>query len=112
VGTPDSGAYFRVISEHNVTGMFTAPTAIRAIIQTDPKAKLAKNYSFDQQVAFYFPAFVLNLNNKLMFRCVWLSLRNIFLAGEHCDHETMNWIKNVIGKPGFDHWWQTGNRQN
>ncbi len=82
IGTPDASAYFRVIAEHGVRAMFTAPTAMRAIIQNDPEAEMAKKYSFDH-------------------------LRAVFVAGEHCDHETMSWIRKVFGRPAFDHWWQT-----
>lgn len=82
VGTPDPGAYFRVISEHKVVSMFIAPTAIRAIHQADPHAEFAKKYNLD-------------------------SLRYMFIAGERCDHETMKWIKSITKKPSFDHWWQT-----
>jgi acyl-coenzyme A synthetase/AMP-(fatty) acid ligase len=104
VGTPNTGAVFRVLSEHKVVSCFLgklkslrsfffivtssfihhfkAPTAIRAIIQQDPDALQPKKYPLNH-------------------------LRHMFVAGEHCDHETMQWIKNLIKKPVFDHWWQT-----
>ncbi|XP_053572910.1 acyl-CoA synthetase short-chain family member 3, mitochondrial [Bombina bombina] len=82
VGTPDTSAYFRVISEHGVTAMFTAPTAIRAIRQQDPKALLGKQYSLKR-------------------------FRTLFVAGERCDVETLEWSKRVFKVPVLDHWWQT-----
>ncbi len=83
VGTPDASAYFRVISQHKVVSSFMAPTALRAIKQQDPNAKLGSKYSTD-------------------------SLRYLFLAGEHCDMDTMTWTRETFKKPVFDHWWQTG----
>lgn len=82
VGTPDASAYFRVISEHNVKSGFMAPTALRAIKQVDPNATLRNKYSID-------------------------NFKSLFLAGEHCDKETMTWAKNVFKNNIFDHWWQT-----
>ena len=82
VGTPDAGAFWRVISEHQVNCMFTAPTAIRAIKKEDPYGKLVKKY---------------NLN----------CLRSQFLAGERCDPDTLEWTKNILNVPVIDHWWQT-----
>ena len=82
VGTPDPGAFWRVISEHNVSVMFTAPTAIRAIRQQDPNAKKIRNY-------------------KLKI------LRSLFLAGERCDPDTLTWLQDNLNVPIIDHWWQT-----
>ncbi|XP_067655609.1 acyl-CoA synthetase short-chain family member 3, mitochondrial-like isoform X2 [Haliotis asinina] len=83
VGTPDAGTFFRLLQEHNVHGMFTAPTAIRAIRAADPEGKLLRKY--------------LPLEN----------FRTLFVAGEHMDPETMTWIKGIINKPILDNWWQT-----
>ncbi|XP_019639821.1 PREDICTED: acyl-CoA synthetase short-chain family member 3, mitochondrial-like isoform X2 [Branchiostoma belcheri] len=82
VGTPDAGAFFRVMSQHQTAGMFTAPTAIRAIRKEDPNAELAKQYPLTH-------------------------LRNFYVAGEHCDSETLHWTREVMGVPVLDHWWQT-----
>uniref|UniRef100_A0A669C347 Acyl-CoA synthetase short-chain family member 3, mitochondrial n=1 Tax=Oreochromis niloticus TaxID=8128 RepID=A0A669C347_ORENI len=82
VGTPDSGAFFRVLSEHGVSSMFTAPTAIRAIRQQDPQATCGKKYPLTR-------------------------LRSLFVAGERCDVETLQWAKGNFGVPVLDHWWQT-----
>ncbi|XP_026182210.1 acyl-CoA synthetase short-chain family member 3, mitochondrial isoform X2 [Mastacembelus armatus] len=82
VGTPDPGAYFRVLSEHGASSMFTAPTAIRAIRQQDPYAEVGKKYPLSR-------------------------LRALFVAGERCDVETLEWAKRSFGVPVLDHWWQT-----
>ncbi|KAF1372231.1 hypothetical protein PFLUV_G00263040 [Perca fluviatilis] len=82
VGTPDPGAFFRVLSEHGATSLFTAPTAIRAIRQQDPHAAVGKKYPLSR-------------------------LRSLFLAGERCDVETLEWAKRSFGVPVLDHWWQT-----
>jgi len=82
VGTPDAGAFWRVIAEHNVQVLFTAPTAFRAIKKEDPKGELLKNY---------------NLSN----------FRNLFLAGERCDPDTLSWAQQKLEVPVVDHWWQT-----
>uniref|UniRef100_A0A8I3W6Y6 Acyl-CoA synthetase short-chain family member 3, mitochondrial n=1 Tax=Callithrix jacchus TaxID=9483 RepID=A0A8I3W6Y6_CALJA len=82
VGTPDAGAYFRVLAEHGVAALFTAPTAIRAIRQQDPGAALGKQYSLTR-------------------------FKTLFLAGERCDIETLEWSKSVFRVPVLDHWWQT-----
>uniref|UniRef100_A0A672LQB3 Acyl-CoA synthetase short-chain family member 3, mitochondrial n=1 Tax=Sinocyclocheilus grahami TaxID=75366 RepID=A0A672LQB3_SINGR len=82
VGTPDPGAFFRVMSEHGTASMFTAPTAIRAIRQQDPQAEHGKQYPLSR-------------------------LRNLFVAGERCDIETLQWAKRSFGVPVMDHWWQT-----
>lgn len=82
VGTPDAGAFWRVISEHNVSVLFTAPTAFRAIRRADPEAKLLQEYDLD-------------------------SFRALFLAGERADPDTVRWAEKVLGVPVLDHWWQT-----
>uniref|UniRef100_A0A8C9WUR1 Acyl-CoA synthetase short-chain family member 3, mitochondrial n=1 Tax=Scleropages formosus TaxID=113540 RepID=A0A8C9WUR1_SCLFO len=82
VGTPDAGAYFRVLSEHGVAAMFISPTAIRAIRQQDPEASLGKQYPLTKT-------------------------RVLFVAGERCDIETLEWAKSNFGVPVLDHWWQT-----
>ena len=82
VGTPDAGAFWRVISEHNVKVMFTAPTAFRAIKREDPSGALIKKY---------------DLSN----------FKALFLAGERCDPDTLHWAKNHLQVPVIDHWWQT-----
>ncbi|KAM4675118.1 LOW QUALITY PROTEIN: acyl-CoA synthetase short-chain family member 3, mitochondrial [Discoglossus pictus] len=82
VGTPDASAYFRVLSEHGVSAMFTAPTAIRAIRQQDPEASLGKQYPLTR-------------------------FRTLFVAGERCDVETLEWSKKIFKVPVLDHWWQT-----
>uniref|UniRef100_A0A8C6P2D6 Acyl-CoA synthetase short-chain family member 3, mitochondrial n=1 Tax=Nothobranchius furzeri TaxID=105023 RepID=A0A8C6P2D6_NOTFU len=82
VGTPDPGAFFRVLSEHGASSMFTAPTAIRAIRQQDPHAAVGQKYPLSR-------------------------LQTIFVAGERCDVETLEWAKKSFGVPILDHWWQT-----
>ncbi|KAK7873513.1 hypothetical protein R5R35_008775 [Gryllus longicercus] len=80
--TPDAGSYFRVIQEHQVTAIFTAPTALRVIRKVDPEVRFGRKYSTK-------------------------SLRVIFVAGEHCDHETKTWAEKVFEVPILNHWWQT-----
>jgi len=82
VGTPDAGAFWRVVSEHNVSCMFTAPTAFRAIKQQDPDGALIKEYDLSR-------------------------FRTLFLAGERCDPDTLHWAESKLGVPVIDHWWQT-----
>ena len=82
VGTPDAGAFWRVISEHGVKTMFTAPTAFRAIKQQDPEGQLINDYDLSQ-------------------------FRALFLAGERCDPDTLHWAEQHLGVPVIDHWWQT-----
>jgi propionyl-CoA synthetase len=82
VGTPDAGAFWRVISEHQVTGFFTAPTAFRAIKKEDPDGNFIAKYDIS-------------------------SLRTLFLAGERLDPETYEWATRQLGIPVVDHWWQT-----
>jgi propionyl-CoA synthetase len=82
VGTPDPGAFWRVISQHKVSTMFTAPTAFRAIKRDDPDATLLSGYDLSD-------------------------FRALFLAGERCDPDTLHWAENHLGVPVIDHWWQT-----
>lgn len=82
VGTPDAGTFWRVISEHNVVSLFTAPTAFRAIKATDPGGEFIGKYDLS-------------------------SLRTLFLAGERADPETIRWAQDKLGIPVIDHWWQT-----
>jgi propionyl-CoA synthetase len=82
VGTPDAGAFWRVIAQHRVTVMFTAPTAIRAVKKEDPEGKLIQQYDVS-------------------------SLRVLFLAGERLDPETYTWAGERLGVPVIDNWWQT-----
>ena len=82
VGTPDAGAFWRVISQHKVKVMFTAPTAFRAIKREDPAGALIKNY---------------DLSN----------FKALFLAGERCDPDTLYWAEHHLKVPVIDHWWQT-----
>jgi len=82
VGTPDAGVFWRVISEHKVKVMFTAPTAFRAIKREDPRAELMKNYDLSNFKALY-------------------------LAGERLDPDTLKWAESNLGVPVIDHWWQT-----
>ena len=82
VGTPDAGAFWRVISDHKVNVMFTAPTAFRAIKREDPDGKLMQDYDLSH-------------------------FRHLFLAGERTDSDTLHWAEEKIGVPVIDHWWQT-----
>ncbi|MEP0232130.1 MULTISPECIES: propionyl-CoA synthetase [Alphaproteobacteria] len=82
VGTPDAGVFWRVISEHSVVSLFTAPTAFRAIRKEDPEGKLIGNYDLSQ-------------------------FRSLFLAGERADPDTVNWAADQLQVPIVDHWWQT-----
>jgi propionyl-CoA synthetase len=82
VGTPDAGAFWRVIAEHGVTTLFTAPTAFRAIKKEDPKAALLAGRDLSR-------------------------FRALFLAGERADPDTVQWAEGVLGVPVIDHWWQT-----
>jgi propionyl-CoA synthetase len=82
VGTPDAGAFWRVVSEHGVRTLFTAPTAFRAIKKEDPDGKLLQKYDL---------------------KC----LRALFLAGERTDPATLAWAQAQLGVPVVDHWWQT-----
>ena len=82
VGTPDAGAFWRVVAEHRVAALFTAPTAIRAIKKEDPKGELLAGHDLS-------------------------CLRTLFLAGERLDPETYSWASGVLGVPVVDNWWQT-----
>ncbi len=82
VGTPDPGAFWRVISEHGVSALFTAPTAFRAIKKEDPNGEYLKKYDLSK-------------------------FRTLFLAGERLDPDTYHWASDMLGKPVVDHWWQT-----
>ena len=82
VGTPDPGAFWRVVEEHKVNVLFTAPTAFRAIKKEDPDATYVRKYDIS-------------------------SLQALFLAGERCDPDTLHWAENTLKVPVIDHWWQT-----
>jgi propionyl-CoA synthetase len=82
VGTPDAGAFWRVISQHKCSVMFTAPTAFRAIKKEDPDGKLLKQYDLSR-------------------------FRTLFLAGERADPPTIQWAEDMLKVPVLDHWWQT-----
>ncbi len=82
VGTPDAGAFWRVISEYGVKSLFTAPTAFRAIKKEDPRGEHITKYDLS-------------------------SLQSLFLAGERCDPDTLNWASDKLAVPVIDHWWQT-----
>ena len=82
VGTPDAGVFWRVISEHKVKTMFTAPTAFRAIKREDPNAEMTKQYDLSNFKALY-------------------------LAGERLDPDTLHWAEKHLNIPVIDHWWQT-----
>lgn len=82
VGTPDASSFFRVVKEHGVCGMFTAPTAMRVIRKEDPEGLLGKKFHGKK-------------------------LRHLFLAGERCDQETLHWAEKAFGVPALDNWWQT-----
>lgn len=82
VGTPDAGAFWRVMADHKVSVMFTAPTAFRAIKKEDPEGKLTSDYDLS-------------------------AFRMLFLAGERSDPDTLRWAETHLGVPVIDHWWQT-----
>ncbi|GAA6206937.1 propionyl-CoA synthetase [Cognatishimia sp. WU-CL00825] len=82
VGTPDAGTFWRVISEHNVTSFFTAPTAFRAVKREDPEGQLIKDYDLS-------------------------CLKQVYLAGERADPDTITWAQDHLDVPVIDHWWQT-----
>lgn len=82
VGTPDAATYWRMIAEHGVVALFTAPTALRAIKKEDPQGELISGHDLS-------------------------SLRTLFLAGERADPETIRWANERLGVPVIDHWWQT-----
>ena len=82
VGTPDAGAFWRVIAEHRVKALFTAPTAFRAIKKEDPAGELTRKHDLT-------------------------GFQYLFLAGERLDPETYRWARELLGIPVIDHWWQT-----
>jgi propionyl-CoA synthetase len=82
VGTPDAGAFWRVVSQHGVKVLFTAPTAFRAIKREDPNGEFIRKYDLS-------------------------GFRTLFLAGERCDPDTLLWAQKHLGVPVIDHWWQT-----
>jgi propionyl-CoA synthetase len=82
VGTPDAGTFWRVIAEHGVVALFTAPTAFRAIKGQDPKGEFVGQYDLSR-------------------------FRTLFLAGERADPETIRWAEDKLKVPVIDHWWQT-----
>jgi propionyl-CoA synthetase len=82
VGTPDAGAFWRVISQHKVKALFTAPTGFRAIKREDPEGKLIGSYDLS-------------------------GFETLFLAGERCDPDTLHWAESHLRVPVIDHWWQT-----
>ncbi|MBO0935786.1 AMP-binding protein [Fibrella sp. HMF5335] len=82
VRTPDAGTFWRIVQDHKVNVLFTAPTAFRAIRKEDPEAALSKQYDLS-------------------------SLQAVFVAGERCDPATLAWLQRITGVPVVDHWWQT-----
>src|SRR5499427_3717872 len=82
VGTPDPGAFWRLISQHGVNALFTAPTAFRAIKKEDPQGAHMTKHDLSR-------------------------FRTLFLAGERCDPDTLLWAREKLGVPVIDHWWQT-----
>jgi propionyl-CoA synthetase len=82
IGTPDAGAFWRMIEEYKISALFTAPTAFRAVRKEDPNAELLKKYNVK-------------------------SMRTLFLAGERADPDTVAWAEKILGVPVIDHWWQT-----
>jgi propionyl-CoA synthetase len=82
VGTPDAGAFWRVIAQHGVSALFTAPTAFRAIKREDPRGEALRRYDLGR-------------------------FRTLFLAGERADPDTLRWAEQLLGVPVVDHWWQT-----
>jgi len=82
VGTPDAGAFWRVVNENKVKALFTAPTALRAIKRDDPQGELVKEYNLK-------------------------SLKTLYLAGERADPDTILWAQRHLNVPVIDHWWQT-----
>jgi propionyl-CoA synthetase len=82
VGTPDPGAFWRVVAEHGVKTLFTAPTALRAIKKEDPDGEYLRGHDLS-------------------------GFRYLFLAGERLDPDTYHWASELLGVPVVDHWWQT-----
>ena len=82
VGTPDAGAFWKIISDYKVKSLFTAPTAFRAIKKEDPEGKFFSKYNLS-------------------------SFESLFLAGERADPDTIKWAERLLNVPVIDHWWQT-----
>ena len=82
VGTPDAGAFWKIISDYQVKSLFTAPTAFRAIKKEDPNGKFFSKYNLSK-------------------------FESLFLAGERADPDTIKWAENLLKVPVIDHWWQT-----
>ncbi len=82
VKTPDAGAFWRVVSDYQVKALFSAPTAFRAIRKEDPQSQCLANYDLS-------------------------CLKTVFMAGERLDPPTYHWVKDLLGVPVVDHWWQT-----
>ncbi|UWR61897.1 propionate-CoA ligase PrpE [Phaeobacter inhibens] len=82
IGTPNAGTFWRVISEHKVKSFFTAPTAFRAVKREDPKGEFVKKYDLS-------------------------CLKQVYLAGERADPDTITWAQEQLKVPVIDHWWQT-----
>ncbi|MBX9930402.1 MAG: propionyl-CoA synthetase [Methylobacterium sp.] len=82
VGTPDAGAFWRLIQEYRVACLFTAPTALRAVKKEDPRAELVGSYDLT-------------------------GFRSLFLAGERADPDSVAWAERALNRPVIDHWWQT-----
>ncbi len=82
MGTPDPGTFWRVIADHGVGVLFTAPTAFRAIRREDPQAEHVRKHDLS-------------------------GFKALFLAGERCDPDTLDWAETTLGVPVIDHWWQT-----
>jgi len=82
VGTPDAGAFWRIIEQHQVKALFCAPTTFRAIKREDPKGKFLEKYNTS-------------------------CLESLYLAGERCDPDTLKWAHDILNVPVIDHWWQT-----
>jgi propionyl-CoA synthetase len=82
VGTPDAGAFWRVIEDYGVRALFTAPTALRAVRKVDPEAALLRDHDVS-------------------------SLETLFVAGERLDPDTFAWASRILDRPVVDHWWQT-----
>jgi propionyl-CoA synthetase len=82
IGTPDAGTFWRMIEEHRIKVLFTAPTAFRAIKREDPQGEFVKKYDLS-------------------------SLKTLYLAGERADPDTIQWAERMLGVPVIDHWWQT-----
>ena len=82
MGTPEAGAFWRVVAEHGVKALFTAPTALRAIKRADPEAELLAEHDIS-------------------------GMDTLFVAGERLDPETYSWAAAKLGVPVIDHWWQT-----